>query len=159
MSKKMFHRSNPHWINRWLKRLQSFFSTAFNFLKKRFLTTEPQTASATSLVNITKELRSENVRDDPAANLALLNSPAAVTSGQLFLLEIKAVFDLRINFIPWNKGTGKSKLHLFKRMRVRDSGHLKNHIGVIFRQPEIHPSPHAQDFLLTSSESVEHREY
>lgn len=85
------------------------------------------------------------------ANLALLNSPVAVISGQLFLLEIKAMFDLRINFIPWNKCTGKSTLDLFK-MKGRDSCHLKKNKRVIFRQPKNHLSPQAQDFILISSE-------
>lgn len=85
------------------------------------------------------------------ANLALLNSPVAVMPGQLFLLEIKTMFDLRINIIPCNKCTGKSTLDLFK-MKGRDSCRLKNNKRVIFRQPKNHPSPHAQDFILISSE-------
>lgn len=59
MPKRMFHSSSPHWINRWLKRLQSLFEllSCYQISKENFMTAKQQTSFATSLVNRMKELR------------------------------------------------------------------------------------------------------
>lgn len=53
----------------------------------------------------------------------------------------------------------KNPSWILQRIRVSYSGHLKNSIRVIFRQPKFNPNHCAQDFLSTCCKSVEHRDY